>query len=101
MPTSITFHKLKPELYGSILAQALQIMEEAGELAEKIGLLTGDTGKRKQVPENIVELVIEEALDVAQSACGVIFATVDKYGIDFEQLYDRFYQKLRERGYIP
>lgn len=98
--THIILPKLRQDLYQSPLAQALQIQEEAGELAEKIGLLTGATGKRKPVPEDIVDLVAEEALDVAQAACGVLFSLQQNYELRINKATEKHIQKMRERGYL-
>lgn len=100
MVNKITFPKLKDELYQSPLVQALQIQEESGELAEKIGLLLGVTGKRKEVPEDIVEQVAEEALDVAQSACGVLFALQSMFNIKLDKAIEKHIAKMKNRGYL-
>lgn len=96
----LVFQPLKPELYISPLAQALQVMEEAGELAEKVGLLTGATGKRKKIPKDIVEQVCMEAMDVAQAACGVVYALSSTYNADIKELMKRHTNKMKERGYL-
>lgn len=97
---SIFLPKLRQELYASPLAQALQVQEEAGELAEKIGLLTGATGKRKTVPEDIVQQVADEALDVAQAACGVIFSLQMLFSLCVDEAVKEHIRKVKERGYL-
>lgn len=74
-------------------------MEEAGELAEKIGLLTGATGKRKEVPADIKEQIMEEAIDVMQAAYGVVCA-MELLGINPEEFMDRHVRKMKTRGYL-
>lgn len=97
---NITLPKLRQNLYQSPLAQALQIQEESGELAEKIGLLTGATGKRKTVSGDIVQQVAEEALDVAQAACGVLFALQWLFNLNIDKAVEKHIQKMKDRGYL-
>ena len=99
MKVQITLPKLRQDLYVNPLAQLTQIAEELGELAEKLGMLTGATGKRKQVPDDIMEQVTEEAMDVAQAACGVVFA-MEQYGVDVQRVKEKHWAKMRERGYL-
>jgi len=93
----ITLPRLKEKLYGdNPVAQLMQIVEEMGELSERIGQLTNMTGKRKEVPKNITDLVIEEAFDVAQAAVGVVFSLLQ----DTAPANNKHWDKMIERGYL-
>lgn len=96
----LSFPPLHPKLYADLLSQNLQVTEEAGELAEKVGLLTGSTGKRKEVPADIAEQVISEAIDVAQAACGVAYAVAYLHKINLKVAIEQHIQKMKERGYL-
>ena len=96
MTKTIIFPMLRKELYKTPTSQLMQIMEELGELSERIGQLTKLTGKRKETPENIKELVAEEAMDVAQAAVGVVFSI----GVDIMQVQNDHWAKMDERKYL-
>ena len=93
---AIKLPKLKEGLYKSPISQFMQIAEEMGELSERLGQLTGETGKRKSVPKDVKERVIEEAMDVAQAAVELVFNLCD-YPIIAEELH---WEKMIERGYL-
>ena len=87
---------LRKELYKTPVSQFMQIAEEFGELSESIGQLTKLTGKRKEMPESILEKVAEEAMDVAQAALGVVFSI----GVNIEQIQDNHWAKMADRKYL-
>ena len=93
---TIKLPKLKEGLYKSPVQQFMQIAEEVGELSERLGQLTGENGKRKGIPIDIKEKVIEEAMDVAQAAVELVFNLCD-YPIVAEELH---WEKMIERGYL-
>lgn len=90
---------LKTLCNNNLLAQHIQISEENGELAELIGIFTGATGKRKQIPDDIIERIAEEAIDVAQTACGVIFILEELHGLNVKKMQQKHLQKMKDRGY--
>ena len=93
---TIKLPKLKEGLYRSPIQQFMQIAEEVGELSERVGQLTGENGKRKDMPDNIRGKVIEEAMDVAQAAVELVFNLCD-YPIVAEELH---WEKMIRRGYL-
>ena len=93
---SIKLPKLKEGLYRSPIQQFMQIAEEVGELSERVGQLTGENGKRKGVPVDIKEKVIEEAMDVAQAAVELVFNLCSFYDVAEEM----HWRKMVERGYL-
>jgi len=97
MPTkTIKLPKLKEGLYRSPIQQFMQIAEEVGELSERLGQLTGENGKRKGVPEDIKEKVIEEAMDVAQAAVELVF----NLSVFHDVAEEMHWRKMIERGYL-
>ena len=93
---TIKLPKLKEGLYKSPVQQFMQIAEEVGELSERLGQLTGENGKRKGIPIDIKEKVIEEAMDVAQAAVELVFNLCIFYDVAEEM----HWRKMIERGYL-
>jgi len=93
---TIKLPKLREGLYKSPISQFMQISEEMGELSERLGQLTGETGKRKDVPADIRNKVIEEAMDVAQAAVELVFNLCIFYDVAEEM----HWRKMIERGYL-
>ena len=93
---TIKLPRLKEGLYKSPVQQFMQIAEEVGELSERVGQLTGENGKRKGVPVDIKEKVIEEAMDVAQAAVELVFNLCDCPA----KTENKHWAKMIERGYL-
>jgi NTP pyrophosphatase (non-canonical NTP hydrolase) len=82
----------------------LKVMEEVGELMQKLGKGQGANGERES-PLYIdkqkwaVETVCE-AIDTAQSAITLADVLCKEYGFDLEELMELHESKLKEKGYL-
>lgn len=89
-------NKLSPSLEST----ALKIMEESGELAQAIGKFRGLSGELERVEESeVMQLVAQELIDVAQTAVTMMFVLEEQYGIDLEKVLNTHITKLRDKGY--
>ncbi len=90
-------NKLTPTLEST----ALKLMEEAGELAQAIGKFRGLSGEQQVLAEEqVINLILRELLDVAQTAVSLLFVLEEKYGADIGTALERHIQKLIEKGYL-
>ncbi|MGB3913342.1 MAG: MazG-like family protein, partial [Thermacetogeniaceae bacterium] len=72
-------NNLKPTLEST----AFKLMEEAGELAQAIGKFRGMSGEQTSMNEQqVVKLILDELLDVAQTAVSLMFVLEEEYGAD-------------------
>ncbi len=89
-------NKLNPSLEST----ALKIMEESGELAQAIGKFRGLNGEALRVEEaEVMKLVAQELMDVAQTAVTMMFVLEEHYGIDIDKVLSAHIIKLRNKGY--
>lgn len=89
-------NKLNPSLEST----ALKIMEESGELAQAIGKFRGLNGENERIEENeVMQMVAQELIDVAQTAVTMMFVLEEEYGIDLEKVLCNHITKLRNKGY--
>lgn len=80
---------------------ALKLMEEAGELAQAIGKFRGLNGEPTRREEaQAVECILQELLDVAQTAVSMMFVLEEQYQVDIEKAVSRHIQKLVNKGYL-
>jgi NTP pyrophosphatase (non-canonical NTP hydrolase) len=90
-------NNLKPTLEST----ALKLMEEAGELAQAIGKFRGMSGEGTSLSEKqVVDLVLRELLDVAQTAVSLLFVLEEEYDADVGAALERHIQKLIEKNYL-
>jgi NTP pyrophosphatase (non-canonical NTP hydrolase) len=90
-------NNLEPTLEST----ALKLMEEAGELAQAIGKFRGLSGELKVMKESrVVDLIVRELLDVAQTAVSLMFVMEESYGADIGTSLERHVQKLLDKGYL-
>lgn len=90
-------NNLKPTLEST----ALKLMEEAGELAQAIGKFRGMSGEGTTLSEKqVVDLVLRELLDVAQTAVSLLFVLEEEYNADVGAALERHIQKLIEKNYL-
>jgi len=76
-------------------------MEEAGELAEAIGKLRGLSGEAVNFDEHeTVTSIMNELLDVAQTAVSMMFVLEENYQVDIEGALEKHVQKLCRKGYL-
>jgi len=88
---------LKPTLEST----ALKLMEEAGELAQAIGKYRGMSGEPDRLEQQkVVEMIVEELVDVAQTAVTMMFVLEENYQVDIEAALKRHVEKMAERGYM-
>ena len=77
-------NNLKPTLEST----ALKLMEEAGELAQAIGKFRGMSGEQTSMSEQqVVKLILDELLDVAQTAVSLMFVLEEEYGADIGEAF--------------
>ena len=96
---TITLPRLN-RLNPTLESTALKIMEESGELAQAIGKFRGLNGEDLRVEEaEVMKLVAQELMDVAQTAVTMMFVLEEQYGIDIEKILEEHVAKLRQKGY--
>ena len=97
---TITFpilNNLTPNLHSC----TLKVIEEVGELMEKLGKGQGANGET--VGEDRSKWAVEtvcEAMDTAQSAITLADTLCKEYSFDLEELMELHESKLKERGYL-
>ena len=80
---------------------ALKLMEETGELAQAIGKFRGLNGERITIEEGeVVKMITEELLDVAQTAVSMMFVIEEKFNLDIGKMVEEHINKLIKKGYI-
>ena len=90
-------NRLSPTLEST----ALKLMEETGELAQAIGKFRGMNGEPTRREEaQVVECIVEELLDVAQTAVSMMFVLEDNYQVDIDKAICAHIEKLKKKGYI-
>ncbi len=88
-------------LTPTLESTALKLMEEAGELAQAIGKFRGLSGEQTTMNESrVVDLILKELLDVAQTAVSLMFVLEESYGADVGAALERHVQKLIDKGYL-
>ena len=88
---------LRPTLEST----ALKLMEEAGELAQAIGKYRGMSGELAHLEEKqVVQLIVEELVDVAQTAVTMMYVLEQEYDVDLDQTLRRHLEKMRSKGYM-
>lgn len=88
-------------LQPGIESTCLKLMEEAGELAQVIGKFRGLNGEDVEKDQNdIIDLMCQELLDVAQVAVSMMFVLEDTYDINIDEKVDEHVNKLVRKGYI-
>ena len=76
-------------------------MEESGELGEAIGkyrALSGET--THMAPEQAIQRIAEELLDVAQTAVTMMFVLEEQHQVDIDSLVEQHIRKLVAKGYL-
>lgn len=87
-------------LNPSLESTALKIMEESGELAQAIGKFRGLNGEARRAEDaEVMQMVAQELMDVAQTAVTMMFVLEEQYGIDLDQIFSDHITKLRNKGY--
>ena len=88
-------------LNPTLESTALKLMEEAGELAQAIGKYRGMSGEA-DLPEEkrVVELIVEELVDVAQTAVTMMYVLEKEYEVDIERNLRRHLEKMISKGYM-
>ncbi|MBO8168516.1 MAG: nucleotide pyrophosphohydrolase [Thermoanaerobacteraceae bacterium] len=90
-------NKLSPSLEST----ALKLMEETGELAQAMGKFRGLNGEQTKLEEKeVMAMITQELLDVAQTAVSMMFVLEETYGIDIEQALEEHINKLVKKGYL-
>lgn len=97
---NITLPKLN-KLSPTLESTALKLMEEAGELAQAIGKLRGMSGEKPPLDQaEVMQLIAQELLDVAQTAVSMMYVLEEQYQIDVSAAYRQHLAKLQEKGYL-
>ena len=88
-------------LNPTLESTALKLMEEAGELAQAIGKYRGMSGEA-DLPEEkrVVQLIVEELVDVAQTAVTMMYVLEKDYDVDIEQTLQDHVGKMIRKGYM-
>ena len=80
---------------------ALKLMEEAGELAQAIGKYRGMSGEPGVHEEKqVVQRIVEELVDVAQTAVTMMYVLEKEYNVDIEQTLRLHVEKMVNKGYM-
>jgi len=97
---TISLPKLN-NLSPTMESTALKLMEETGELAQAIGKFRGLNGEQVQVSESeVVKMITEELLDVAQTAVSMMFVIEEKFNLNIDAVVKEHIEKLIKKGYI-
>lgn len=89
--------RLSPTLEST----ALKLMEETGELAQVIGKYRGMSGEPSRLEQQrVVQLIVEELVDVAQTAVTMMYVLEKEYEVDIEQTLREHVKKMHEKGYM-
>ncbi|MGI6629555.1 MAG: MazG-like family protein [Bacillota bacterium] len=97
---TISLPKLN-NLSPTMESTALKLMEETGELAQAIGKFRGLNGERITIEEGeVVKMITEELLDVAQTAVSMMFVIEEKFNLDIGKMVEEHINKLIKKGYI-
>ncbi|MCR4440669.1 MAG: MazG-like family protein [Peptococcaceae bacterium] len=97
---TITLPRLN-RLSPTMESTALKLMEEAGELAQAIGKFRGLNGElARKEDEQVVRLIVQELLDVAQTAVSMMFVLEEQYQVDIEKAVESHLEKLVKKGYL-
>ena len=88
-------------LSPTLESTALKLMEETGELAQAIGKYRGMSGE-PDFPEEkrAVQLIVEELVDVAQTAVTMMYVLEKTYEVDIEATLRRHVEKMIRKGYM-
>ena len=88
-------------LTPTLESTALKLMEEAGELAQAIGKYRGMSGE-PGLPEEkrVVQRIVEELVDVAQTAVTMMYVLEKEYDVDIEQTLRGHLEKMVRKGYL-
>lgn len=88
-------------LTPTLESTALKLMEETGELAQVIGKYRGMSGEPNQLEhQKVVELIVEELVDVAQTAVTMMFVMEDEFQANIDAAIERHVEKMARRGYM-
>jgi NTP pyrophosphatase (non-canonical NTP hydrolase) len=97
---TISLPKLN-NLSPTMESTALKLMEETGELAQAIGKFRGLNGEQVLVSESeVVKMITEELLDVAQTAVSMMFVIEEKFNLNIDAVVKEHIEKLIKKGYI-
>ncbi|MEL7567314.1 MAG: MazG-like family protein [Dehalobacterium sp.] len=97
---TISLPKLN-NLSPTMESTALKLMEETGELAQAIGKFRGLNGEQVTIDEGeVIKMITEELLDVAQTAVSMMFVIEEKYQVNIDALVKAHIDKLAKKGYI-
>lgn len=88
-------------LNPTLESTALKLMEEAGELAQAIGKFRGLSGESVSYDEKeVVEMIIDELFDVAQTAVSMMFVLEEVHHADLNLALEKHLSKLKTKGYL-
>jgi len=88
MNKTITLPRLGKWVKATLETTALKLMEEGGELAQAI--LRG----------GLLDDVVEELLDVAQTAVTMMYVLEEQYGVSIDSAMEQHVAKLKGKGYL-
>jgi len=90
-------NRLQPTLESTVL----KLLEEAGELAQAVGKFRGLNGEKVSIPPNeVLQMITRELLDVAQTTVSMMFVLEEEYGIDLTAAIEQHIEKLVAKGYL-
>lgn len=88
-------------LNPTLESTALKLMEETGELAQVIGKYRGMSGEPSRLEQQrVVQLIVEELVDVAQTAVTMMYVLEKEYDVDIEQTLRDHVAKMHQKGYM-
>jgi len=88
-------------LCPTLESTALKLMEETGELAQAIGKYRGMSGEPdKPEEQRVVQWIVEELVDVAQTAVTMMYVLEKEYDVDMEQTLRHHLEKMVGKGYM-
>ena len=88
-------------LSPTLESTALKLMEETGELAQVIGKYRGMSGEPSRLEQQkVVQLIVEELVDVAQTAVTMMYVLEDQFEVDIDLAMRRHVEKMYRKGYM-
>ncbi|MGI6142704.1 MAG: MazG-like family protein [bacterium] len=88
-------------LHPTLESTVLKLLEEAGELAQAVGKFRGLNGESVSMsPNEVLQLITRELLDVAQTTVSMMFVLEEEYDIDLTAAIEQHIQKLVAKGYL-
>lgn len=93
-------NNLTPNLHSC----TLKVLEEIGELMQRLGKGQGASGERHYISltekRTWAVATIKESIDTAQASITLAYILAEEHGISMDVIMAEHTEKLREKGYL-